>query len=420
MRRSSWGSCCSQDVTRSTDGDRTGDVADDGRVSLKDGVSKDQMVSVHDPGMRRGHKCKSKRYDGHKDAVVVDTDTQLVTAVDVLPGNAPDNLGALGSVEQSEASAGVPVSESMGDTAYGDGSTRQAFVYTGRKLVARVPGWPNRKHFPKEDFIIDLMAGTCNCPAGQATRTIVPAGKRSDSTGTVYRIRAFRFEAAVCWTCPLRSPCIAAKGRKGRQVLIHPQEALLQEVPELQQSADFDQYRRRRVVADHPLARLEQLGIRQASYFGQDKTKVQLYLAARVANLTLLANQTGFCGEPGEYPDSIVTTAPIGVNRGVDRHLLPTWMLAWLRSPTLALSPWTGACREGIVLQGQVAQLALCPELDVERELRRGVVGAGHAFDLAGKMVSLHWRSHCGGWKTALRTTVDTFLGHQPMDAEEC
>ena len=82
------------------------------------------------------------------------------------------------------------------------------------------------------------MAGTCAYPAGQITRTIVPAGKRTDGTGTTHRLRAFRFEAAVCWACPLRSQCIAAKGRQGRQVLIHPQEALLQEARALQQSAD--------------------------------------------------------------------------------------------------------------------------------------------------------------------------------------
>ncbi len=100
--------------------------------------------------------------------------------MDVLPGNAPDNLGALELAEQSEASANVPVVEALGDTAYGDGSTRHAFVDAGRKLVARVPGRPNRKHFPNEDFVIDLMAGSCTCPAGQAIGAIVPAGKRTD------------------------------------------------------------------------------------------------------------------------------------------------------------------------------------------------------------------------------------------------
>ena len=64
-------------------------------VSLKRGVSRDRMVSVHDPDMRHGHKSSSRRFDGHKASVAVDTDSQLITAVEVLAGNASDNVGAL-------------------------------------------------------------------------------------------------------------------------------------------------------------------------------------------------------------------------------------------------------------------------------------------------------------------------------------
>ena len=64
--------------------------------------------------MRHGHKSSKRRFDGHKAAVVVDTDTQLITAVDVLPGNAWDSTGTLGLVEDSEISAGAPVVEAMG------------------------------------------------------------------------------------------------------------------------------------------------------------------------------------------------------------------------------------------------------------------------------------------------------------------
>ena len=95
-----------QDIERRS-GDGDGD-ADDG-VSVRDGVSKDRMLSVHDPEMRHGHKSSRRRFNGHKAAIVVDTDSQLITAVDVLPGNAPDNLGALELVEQSEAITGLPV-----------------------------------------------------------------------------------------------------------------------------------------------------------------------------------------------------------------------------------------------------------------------------------------------------------------------
>ena len=277
-----------QDVERkSGDGDA---AADD------DGVSKDRMLSVHDPELRHGHKSSRRRFNGHKAAIVVDTDSQLITAVDVLPGNAPDNLGALELVEQSEASTGSVVEEAMGDAAYGDGGTRQTFADAGRRLVAKVPGRPDRKHFPKHDFHLDLAAGSCTCPAGQVTHAIVPAGKRTDRSGRVYRLQAFQFDGAVCGVCPLRPQCIAAQGRQGRRVLIHPQEGMLQQARALQQSADYDEYRARRVVVEHRLARLVQLGIRQARYFGRVKTKFQLYLAATVANLTLVAGKIGLSG----------------------------------------------------------------------------------------------------------------------------
>ena len=220
----------------------------------------------------------------------------------MLPGNAPDNLGALDLVEQSEANAEVSVTEAMGDTAYGDGGTRQAFADAGRQLVAKVSGRPNRKHFPKHDFHLDLAAGSCTCPAGQVTHTIVPAGKRTDQTGRVHQSRAFQFDGAVCGVCPLRSQCIAAKGHKGRRVQIHPQEALLQQARALQQSADDDEYRQLRVVVEHRLAWLTQLGIRQARYFGRVKTKFQLYLAATVANLTLVAGKLGLRDDTGDGP----------------------------------------------------------------------------------------------------------------------
>ncbi len=255
------------------------------------------MMSIHDPEMRHGHKSSSRRFDGHKAAIVVDTDSRLITAVEVLPGNAPDNApdnsGALELVEQSETNTGVPVEEAMGDAAYGDGGTRQDFADAGRTLTARVPGRPDRKHFPKEDFHIDLEAGACTCPAGNVARTMAPAGRRTGQTGRTYRLEAFRFDAAVCGVCLLRSQCVAAKPGTGRTVQLHPQEALLQQARALQQSEAFAGHRERRVVVEHRLARLVQLGIRQARHFGRVKTKFQWYLAATVANLTLVAAKAG-------------------------------------------------------------------------------------------------------------------------------
>ena len=76
---------------------------------------------------------------------------------------------------------------------------------------------------------------------------------------------------------------------------LHPQEALQQQARALQHSEGFAEYRQRRVV-EHRLARL---GIRQARYFGRAKTKFQLYLAAAVANLTLMASKAALPADTG-------------------------------------------------------------------------------------------------------------------------
>ncbi len=59
-------------------------------ATLRDGVAKDRMPAIHDPEMRHGRKSKAKRFDGFKAHIAVDTDSQVITAVAQLPGNAPD------------------------------------------------------------------------------------------------------------------------------------------------------------------------------------------------------------------------------------------------------------------------------------------------------------------------------------------
>ena len=76
----------------------------------------------------------------------------------------------------------------------------------------------------------------------------------------------------------------------------------MQQARALQQSEAFAGCRQRRVVVEHRLVRLVQLvqlGIRQSRYFGRAKTKLQLYLAATVANLTLLAAKAGLPEDTG-------------------------------------------------------------------------------------------------------------------------
>jgi Transposase DDE domain len=243
--------------------------------------------------MRHGRKSARRRFDGHKAAIAVDPESQLIMAADTLPGNAQDHERALELVEQAEANADVEVEETVGDCAYGDSETRQLFADAGRKLVAKVANRRGQAQFPKEDFQIDLESMSCTCPAGQETRKVVSisSGERYGAPGVP--LRAFRFDAAICDACPLRSECVRARPGKGRLVMLHPHEAVLQEARAFQRSDSFAPYRKLRQVAEHRLARLMQLGVRQACYVGRTKTLFQLLMAATVANLTLVATKTG-------------------------------------------------------------------------------------------------------------------------------
>jgi hypothetical protein len=258
------------------------DIArDDHGPRLKQGVAPDRLISVHDPEMRHGRKSSSHRFNGHKAQIAVDTDSQLITAVDILAGNAPDADHALEVIEASEAATGCQVAEVLGDCAYGAGSTRAEFAARGRTIVAKVPDMHNQQFFAKTAFQIDLEAGTCTCPAKQVSRDFRPA----EGGGGL-----FVFATETCAACPVRAQCTRSQG--GRTVQVHPQEALLQQARELQASPTFAEARRRRQVVEHRIARLVQLGIRQARYVGRTKTVFQVCLAAAVANLTLLAAST--------------------------------------------------------------------------------------------------------------------------------
>jgi hypothetical protein len=147
--------------------------------------------------------------------------------------------------------------------------------------VAKVPNPSNHGCFPKAAFVLDLDAGRATCPGGRTTRDFRPAAAGGGQ---------FRFAAAACAACPLRARCVRGVG--GRTVAVHPQERLLRAARAFQASPAFAEYRRRRQVVEQRIARLVQLGIRQARDVGIPKVRFQLLIAAAVANLTDLAATT--------------------------------------------------------------------------------------------------------------------------------
>jgi hypothetical protein len=256
------------------DVEETRDATGHPQATIKEGTAPGRIPSVTDPEQRHGRKSASKRFTGSKADIACDGPSQIIVAVGDLAGDEPDAKNALSLVAQAHQNTHLPVLDTTGDCAYGNGSTRSEFVEAGQTLYAKVPQENTGTGlFPKSRFAIDLHNQTVTCPAGQTTSEF-----RQDKEDG----RVFSF-GTVCQDCPLRALC--STSATGRSVRVHPQEALLREARAFQNSPAGRAKLRARVVVEHCLARLGQLGIGQARYVGRAKTRFQLLMCAAVANL---------------------------------------------------------------------------------------------------------------------------------------
>jgi hypothetical protein len=201
----------------------------DGRAVLKDGVAPGRVPSVTDPEMRHGRKSASRKFTGHKGAIAVDTESGVITAADVLAGNAPDNTAALALVEETSRNTGCEVAKVIGDCADGDGVTRREFKEHGCQMVVMVSRGRRPGYFAKADFKIDLMQGAVTCPAGQTTRKWKLKRVRTGARGERVAVKPIEIEAEQCRGCLHYRQSVQSKLGKGRTVVLHPMEGLLQQ-----------------------------------------------------------------------------------------------------------------------------------------------------------------------------------------------
>jgi len=257
----------------------------DGSQTVKQGVARDRIVSTTDPEMRHGRKSHSQRFDGYKLGVAADVDTGLITDVEVLDGNAHDGQAAEALVEGTEQATGEKVEEILGDTAFGDTRSRARWQERGVRVTAKAPRAPRGKVFSKDQFEVGPNLEWVRCPAGHLTHTWRKTKVRIGQE--IYETRQFRFPREQCMACPLAAQCLRNPKRGGRVVTLHPYEEVLRAARREQETEAFQSRYRQRVVVEHRIARLVQLGMRKARYFGKEKVLLQALLTAMVANLTL-------------------------------------------------------------------------------------------------------------------------------------
>ena len=255
---------------------------------VRRGTAKDRVPSVHDPEQRHGHKSHGRSFTGHKAAVAADVDSQLITGVQVVPGNEPDGDSAQELVESSEANTGSEAEQVIGDTAYGSMAVRKQLGE--REVIAPTVKPHSGRAISKDDFEINVAEGYVRCPQGHETRHYTWAWVRPGRGQDKVKVKRFGFDQEICRACPRYAECVTDRRRRGRFITLHPDEELLQRARALEKTDYFREQYRQRIVVEHRIARLVQLGVRKSRFFGRTKTRFQLLMAATVANLTLVGN----------------------------------------------------------------------------------------------------------------------------------
>lgn len=251
------------------------DIDPDGVPRLHRGTRSGRIISTVDTEMRHGRKSSQQRFDGYKlTATATNTETPLITAVDVAPAGETDGPQAKHLIDsQPEHRRPRRV---LGDTAYGNGPVRAELAERDVDVLAPVPeGKVIESRLAKRDFTIDLELGQVTCPGGHTVAIT------TSKTG----FRGANFTAAMCRGCPLKATC--CPGRARRQLNLREHEDLLIAARQaLADPATAEHLRRTRPRIERLLGLLAaRYGARQSRYIGRAKARLQAAWAAALVNL---------------------------------------------------------------------------------------------------------------------------------------
>lgn len=244
---------------------------EDGTWRIANKVAPERVISTVDPESRHMHKSTSEYRDGYKAHLAVEPETGIVTAATLTAANAPD--GSTGVTLLAGEEPGLQI---LADGAYGSGEVlSQLSRGEHTAAIKPYPGSSGRPgFFGRDDFIVDEVAGTATCPAGQ-TVTI------TSGRAAVFGIR--------CRSCPLLSRCTTSND--GRILRLHRHDALLVESRRVWRDGDFmDDYRRWRPMVERSIAWLVADGHRRVRFRGIERNRLGLSMRVAAINLRRLVN----------------------------------------------------------------------------------------------------------------------------------
>lgn len=254
-----------------------------GRPRLRQGVAADRRISIEDAQMRHGRKSKSKRFNGYKQHIASDLDSELIRACAVTPANRPEEE-ATPQLKSDVARQGDRIAELHIDRAYVNSTLAEDVAATGGEVLAKP--WASRNQaglFSKSDFKLNMREQTITCPAGEVEYF---------EPGNVVE-----FDAEACGACPLRGQCTHSASGRGRTVRIAEDERQQQRFRKLQRTRAGRARLRERTGVEHRLAHLAARQGPKARYCGVRKNLFDLRRAAAVQNLETIHRKQSVAGK---------------------------------------------------------------------------------------------------------------------------
>ena len=241
----------------------------------------DKVISVHDPDARRG--MHGGYYEGYLLDVAMDADSEIITAVNVLPANGDEGADAAHLIRQEEQAHGNDVvAVSIDGAGYRGTVLRELTDPAGLSLEVFTPPSekPPAKGFAAERFTLTLIDGraTLTCPAGQTTQS-----RDRNDDDTAYR---YRFDKAQCSGCLLRHECLAKPNAQRRVVVKNDYQAEYAAAQAKAQTPEYAAVRRRHPAIERKLSELvRRHDVRHARYRGQPRVWYQGLVTTLVVNL---------------------------------------------------------------------------------------------------------------------------------------
>lgn len=248
-----------------------------------------KLLSTVDPDARRGRH--GEYYDGYFTDVLIDADSELFTAIDVLPADGNETANTLNLLAQEQTAHGNVIEQISIDGAGFDGSlireleSRQITPFVPPKEIS------NGGRFTTTEFQFSEDGSHATCPAGHNSQY----RQRDEARHST----SFRFAKEVCDACPLMQQCVSANQKHGRSVNLNdyePEYALLRE---RRQTEEYAAVKKEHPKVERRLGELvNRLKGRRARYRGLSRVKIQKFIEGTVHNvkrmLRLLDRKTGF------------------------------------------------------------------------------------------------------------------------------